>query len=121
MKHRQYRCLEPRLHGQSARARSASVVALLLVCLGLQNIRAGPLSSVSPSGASIGVTINVTGTGFDAAAANNDVVFTATATSPVAVRPTAAVLLDGRSEERRVGKECRSWGGRYDEKRRECR
>src|SRR5687767_8465221 len=41
-------------------------------------LRAGTLASVVPAGASTGITIFITGTGFNTTAANNEVTFTHT-------------------------------------------
>jgi hypothetical protein len=51
-------------------------LGLALLALGAPIASAGTLVAVTPAGASVGVTIAVTGSGFDAVAANNRVVFT---------------------------------------------
>ena len=100
-----YQRLCPRTSGiVSACRQSAPVVALIAVALGLgfQITRAASLTSIAPAGASAGVIINVTGTGFDPAAANNDVVFTPTSGPAITVRATAIAVVDTAAGLRRL-------------------
>ena len=85
-------------HGHSSlvalvRSRRVWSAAIAGVCawlaLGL-TMDAGSLTIVNPSGASPHVTIQITGTGFDAAAANNEVTFTP-ASGPAVIALASAV------------------------------
>src|SRR5262245_39759103 len=67
-----------------------SLLSLLLVAwLLVQAAHAGSLVSVAPAGASAGVTLNVTGSGFDATPANNQVTFTPPSGPAIIVTGTA--------------------------------
>lgn len=61
-----------------------------------------PLAAVSPSGASAGATILITGDAFDPSAANNDVVFIPASGSSSTVRPLAVTTLDSTRNLRRL-------------------
>ena len=80
----------------------AVALAVLVAWMGAPALRAGALSSVAPAGASGGVSINITGTGFDAAAANNLVTFTSTSGVSVTAPGTAVLTLDQASGLRRL-------------------
>ena len=74
-------------HGRPAvpRTRFAPMVwlALMLSALAIAPTSAGTLSSVSPSGATPGITLTILGSGFNTTAANNLVTFTPSAGAPV--------------------------------------
>ncbi len=63
---------------------------------------AGSLSAVSPAGASSSVAIAVTGTGFDPAAANNEVIFLPSSGSPATSIATSIATLDSATGLRRL-------------------
>ena len=77
--------------------------ALVVLFLGVVvRLQAGTLSAIAPSGASATVTIRITGTGFDAAAANNEVTFRATTGETAVATPTAVVMVDATRGLRRL-------------------
>lgn len=80
----------------------AGVVATLLVVALDGRLSAGSLTIVSPAGASSGVTIQLTGTGFNATAANNDVTFTPAGGTPMVAVPTATTVVDASRGLRRL-------------------
>ena len=84
------------------RSQTGLLLLALLAGLGVQGTHAGVLTSVAPSGASPGITINLTGTGFDPAAANNDVIFTPAGAPPATTRGTAIALLTAATGLRRL-------------------
>lgn len=63
---------------------------------------AGALTTVSPSGASPSVTINISGTGFDATASNNEVAFVPATGSVVTARGSSIVMVNAGTGTRRV-------------------
>ncbi len=81
---------------------AAGGLLVLAVCLGLQVTHAGSLSSVAPAGASAGVAIAITGTGFDPTAANNTVIFTPAEGTAVTAPGASIVTLDATSGLRRL-------------------
>ena len=78
------------------------VSAALSLSVGVQDARAGALSTVSPSGASSSVTIAITGTGFNATASSNEVTFTPASGSSVTATATAVTTLSAATGLRRV-------------------
>ena len=94
-------CIHPR---RIPRAWSLTGAAILCATLtGFGHPRAaGSLTTVSPSGASPAVTINVTGTGFDPTAANNEVAFIPATGSAVTVRGSSIVLVNAGTGTRRL-------------------
>ena len=82
--------------------RTAAWLVVVGAALGLQSARAGSLASVAPAGASVGVTISITGTGFDPTAAANTVTFTPAAGAPVSAVGTAIATVDAASGARRL-------------------
>jgi RHS repeat-associated protein len=55
---------------------------------------AGTLTNISPAGASPGISVKVNGSGFDAAAGNNQIQLTPASGAPVTVTPTAIAVVD---------------------------
>jgi PKD repeat protein len=86
--------------------RARSIVAALIVALAIALVgqigHAGSLSSVAPAGASAGVAIAITGTGFDPTAGNNTVTFTPASGTPATVTGTSIVTLDAGAGLRRL-------------------
>ena len=62
----------------------------------------GTLTTVSPSGASPSITINITGTGFDATASNNEVAFVPAAGPVVTARGTSIAVVNATTGTRRL-------------------
>ncbi len=62
----------------------------------------GTLTTVSPSGASPSITINITGTGFDATASNNEVAFVPAAGPVVTARGTSIAVVNAATGTRRL-------------------
>ena len=77
-------------------------LALALIALAIQHTSAGALSSVSPSGATSGVTLLITGTGFNTTAANNVVTFTPSSGSPLTASAKTVATIDAASGLRRL-------------------
>ena len=84
---------------------AGAALAVLAAMLGGSGHAAffGALTAVSPSGASPAVTINITGTGFDPVAANNEVTFLPAAGPAVTARGTTIALLSAATGSRRLG------------------
>ena len=86
--------------------RAWSVTGAAILCATLTGFghprAAGSLTTVSPSGASPAVTINITGTGFDPTAANNEVAFIPASGSAVTVRGSSIVLVNAGTGTRRL-------------------
>jgi PKD repeat protein len=82
-----------------------ATTAALLLALGLHaTLRAGSVSSIAPLGASPNVTINITGTGFNATASLNTVTFRHLATGATfTASGTAVQTLDATRGIRRLG------------------
>ncbi|MEO8095678.1 MAG: hypothetical protein ABI632_12225, partial [Pseudolysinimonas sp.] len=83
-------------------ARRAIFAACGLVSLLVVSVLAGSLTTVSPQGASTLYTIQVTGSGFNAAAASNDVVFVPASGAPATATPTAVATVDPSRDLRRL-------------------
>ncbi|MGE5243952.1 MAG: hypothetical protein ACM3SQ_06970, partial [Betaproteobacteria bacterium] len=83
------------------RACGAALRGVLLVFLAYP-AAAGTLSAVGPAGASPGITINISGTGFDTTAANNTVTFTPAAGAPVFVPGRSLITLNSATGMRRL-------------------
>lgn len=83
----------------------SGALAILASALGVsgQTGPSGTLSLVSPAGASGGVTINITGTGFDPVATNNEVVFSPTVGASQVARGRTIALVDSSTGTRRLG------------------
>ena len=77
-------------------------LALALIALAIQHTSAGALSSVSPGGATPGVTLTITGTGFNTTAANNLVTFTPSSGAPLSASAKTVATIDAASGLRRL-------------------
>jgi len=94
---------------KSTRGRTA-VVALVVLALVLwlppkkdtRLLAAVSLTAVTPYGASVGVTVQITGTGFDPTASHNSVTFTPASGSAVTVVADAVATLDSTKGLRRL-------------------
>ena len=93
---------------RAARPRPAlapwSAIAVLATTLSVSGHRVdfGALTAVAPSGASPGVTIAITGTGFDPTASSNEVAFVPAAGPPLTARGSAIALISAASGTRRL-------------------
>ncbi len=74
----------------------------LLFAVAAQPARGGTLASVTPMGASPAVAVSITGTGFNATAANNVVTFTPAAGPAATATPTAVATLSTATGLRRL-------------------
>jgi PKD repeat protein len=90
--------------GAAVRTRGARVLllALALTALAIQHTSAGALSSVSPSGATAGVTLTIIGTGFNTTAGNNLVTFTPSSGAPLTASAKTVTTVDAATGVRRV-------------------
>src|SRR5688572_146750 len=99
--------MRPSPHAWSSMAstsrRGRWLLVLLLLVLASASVRPGSLLSVNPTGASAGVTINLTGTGFNTTAASNSVTFTPSAPGqPVSAPATSVITIDAANGTRRL-------------------
>ena len=98
----------PRTRLRAARPRPAlvpwSAIAVLATTLSVSGHRAdfGALTAVAPSGASPGVTIAMTGTGFDPTASNNQVEFVPAVGSRLTAPGSAIALVSAATGTRRL-------------------
>ena len=95
------RCIHPCRIPRAWLVTGAAILCATLTGLGHPRA-AGSLATVSPSGASPAVTINITGTGFDTTAANNEVAFIPATGSGVTVRGSSIVLINAGTGTRRL-------------------
>ena len=65
-------------------------------------LRAGAVSALTPSGASAGVSINITGTGFNTAAGSNEVTFSPASGASVTTLATTVTTVDAAKGVRRL-------------------
>ena len=77
-------------------------LALTFSALALQGTSAGTLSTVSPSGATPGITLTILGTGFHTTAANNLVTFTPAAGAALSAAAKTVTTVDASSGLRRI-------------------
>ncbi|MGE5245125.1 MAG: PKD domain-containing protein [Betaproteobacteria bacterium] len=85
-----------------ARRLIAGAAGVVLAALLAYPAAAGTLSAVGPAGASPGITVNISGTGFDTTAANNTVTFTPAAGAPVSVPGRSLITLNSTTGMRRL-------------------
>ena len=83
------------------RMRAASGVGIILIAVAAV-LRAGSLAVVSPAGASAGIPIYITGTGFNTAAPNNQVTFKAATGASVVAAGVSIATVDPASGLRRL-------------------
>src|SRR5688500_8385699 len=80
------------------------LLTLVFFVLGTIAVRPGSLLSVNPTGASPGVVINLTGTGFNTTAASNAVTFTPEGAGPALTVPAISVVtVNATTGTRRLG------------------
>ena len=94
-------------HPSGSLPRTRILSLALLVCVAafaaeVQYAYGGTLASVSPMGASPSVAVSITGTGFNATAANNVVTFTPASGSAVNATPTTVATLSAATGLRRL-------------------
>jgi hypothetical protein len=83
-------------------SRLACRVLLLLLTAAVGPAAAGTLQSVTPLGASAGITVRVTGTGLDPVAANNEVMLRLAGGGETRVEPNSVSTLDAAGDVRRL-------------------
>src|SRR5689334_22529366 len=96
------RAIAPLLNLPRKRPAMGVCLVLALSSVIIQPTAAGTLSSVSPSGATAGITLTILGSGFNLTAANDLVTFTPAGGSPITATAKTAVTVDATSGLRRV-------------------